>query len=482
MITRTGLGSALRPITPRARIGGGQAPEGTRLEGARLDGPRLGTPMLAAPALARQRTTRIFRATAADLAVLLVDDEGDVLDELMGSLGRRGLNVLPSHSAEAALAVLRGRPDIATLVSDIRMPGMDGLALAEAALRGRTEAQALEVVLITGYASAAQGMAAARIGAFGMLQKPMRGAELAQMVQDALARAAQRRGAFGTAIPTAWARRPTAATTLAPIPCPPPRFARAPSRKPDPAPRGSAERRMDGPAPGVASQPVAADLATTAAALLHSLARQVDADGNGVEAMAQDLRGPLGDLLRAIPRDAGHAEDGPDAGLLALLDELMDVAEMDQGESRPRCTPISAHGLLGLVAAGLSGLGLRCGRRLILQPDADPAFNLDGPRLVRAMALVAMLALGRQPPEAGRQAGQPRGSAELSVDAGAGQARLDLVIRPNAQTLRRAETDETEQRLRIALARRLVTLQGGRLDVWTLPDSGLRARLLLRSA
>jgi hypothetical protein len=208
----------------------------------------------------------------------------------------------------------------------------------------------------------------------------------------------------------------------------------------------------------------------------------VDAEGNGVEAMAQDLRGPLGDLLRAIPRDAGRMEDVADAGLLALLDELMDLAEREHGDARPHCTPISAHGLLGLVAAGLGGLGLRCGRRLILQPDADPAFNLDGPRLVRAMALVALLALGRQPAEAGRQAGTPLGSAELSVDAGAGQARLDLVIRPNAQALRRAEVEETEQRLRIALARRLVTLQGGRLDVWTLPDGGLRARLLLRSA
>ncbi|MGG5885740.1 response regulator [Falsiroseomonas sp. HC035] len=432
-----------------------------------------GTPALGAPALALRPARQIVQAAATDLSVLLVDDEGEVLAELVANLSRRGLNVLPSESAEAALAVLRRRPDIATLVSDIRMPGMDGLALAEAALRGRAEAQALEVVLITGYASAAQGMAAARIGAFGMLHKPMRGAELARMVQDALARAALRRGILGNAIPAAWTRRPTAAAALAPIPTPPPRFARAPSRR---AERGPAA------APDTVTP---ADPAGAAEALLHALAQRVDAEGNGVEAVAQDLRGPLGDLMRAVPRKDACGVPAPAVGLLALLDELMDLAELEDGLAQPQHTPISAHGLLGLVSSGLGGLGLRCGRRLILQPDADPAFNLDGPRLVRAMVLLAALTLGQQPVPAqasGAQPALPAGAAELSVDAGVGQARLDLVIRPSAPTLRRPEVAETEQRLRIAIARRLVALQGGRMDVWTLPDRGLRARLLLRSA
>jgi CheY-like chemotaxis protein len=441
--------------------------------------PLTGIPAVGAPSLAPCAARQILPATASDLSVLLVDDEGEVLEELVGNLSRRGLNVLPSTAAEAALAVLRRRPDVATLVCDIRMPGMDGLALAEAALRGRTEAQALEVVLITGYASAAQGMAAARIGAFGMLRKPMRGAELAQMVQEALARAALRRGLLGTARPAAWTRRPTAVADLAPIAAPPPRFARAPSRKAERPFAGSATRT---PAP--------ADPAGAAEALLHALAQRVDAAGNGVEAMAQDLRGPLGDLLRAIPRPARGAVPAPAAGLMALLDELMDLADLEDGTAQPQRAPISAHGLLGLVAAGLGGLGLRCGQRLILQPDADPAFNLDGPRLVRAMALLAVLALGQPPvpaqaagrPAAGSHPAPPTGAAELSVDAGAGQARLDLVIRPSAPTLRRPEVEATEQRLKIAIARRLVALQGGRLDVWPLPDRGLRARLLLRSA
>ncbi|OYW10525.1 MAG: hypothetical protein B7Z53_00815 [Rhodospirillales bacterium 12-71-4] len=133
--------------------------------------------------------------------------------------------------------------------------------------------------------------------------------------------------------------------------------------------------------------------------------------------------------------------------------------------------PISAHGLLAAVATPLGQIGLRCGRRIILQPDADPAFMLDANRLVRAMHLLAGLAMGSQPAAA---------LADLAIDAGGGQARLDLVIRPAEPGLPQIDETETSQRLPIAIARRLAALQGGRLDAWPLPEGGLRARLLLR--
>lgn len=475
-----------------------------------------------AKGLRLDRRHQSFTDPASRFGVLVVDDEIAVLEELSAILARRGLNVLAAGSAEAALSVLRGRQDIATLVSDIRMPVMDGLALAEAALRGRAEAEALEVVLITGYASAAQGMAAARIGAFGVLQKPMHGADLARMVQDALARATLRRGAAkasdtaqgavpgavpdaggdvlaarswpptrptGTLFtPVAWTRRPTAQDGLRPIPATAPA---SPHRARNPAWTLPAEpSRSAGPTTGPA---------LAAEALLNILAQRLDAAGNGIETIAHDLRGPLGDLLRAAPRvDAIAAEP---RRLLALLDDLMDIAALEAGTARPEPAPISAHGLLGAVAVRLSTLGLRCGRRIILQPDADPAFRLDTTRLVRAMALLGWVAVGARP-AAGTA--EPRiaagtaelpvaaGAAELSIDAGAGQARLDLVIRP-AEAGQPAGASEVgtgttpvarspaESRLPIAIARRLVALQGGRLDVWTLPEGGLRARLLIRS-
>ncbi|NKE45777.1 response regulator [Roseomonas frigidaquae] len=466
-----------------------------------------------------------FIEPASRFGVLVVDDEIEVLEELAATLGRRGLNVLAAGSAEAALAVLRGRRDIATLVSDIRMPVMDGLALAEAALRGRPESEALEVVLITGYASPAHGIAAAGLGAFGVLQKPMRGADLARMVQDALARAVRRRNApsggrsgapsgeirtpaaaaqpawpptRATGImhtPVAWTRRPTARGGLPQI---------AP-RHPDAAPAARTPAAIPHPAtqadwmpPEDQAWPAELPLNPTIAAeaLLQTLSQRLDAAGNGIEAIARDLRGPLGDLLRAAPQMAEAA--GEPRRLLALLDDLMDIAALEAGLAAPQRAPISAHGLVGAVAVRLSALGLRCGRRIILQPDADPAFDLDTARLVRAMALLAWLAVGSRASAEAAEA-SPTGTAELSIDAGAGQARLDLVIRPAVPGLRSsgpnapspgtadsglppAQPSQAEHRLPIAIARRLVALQGGRLDAWMLPEGGLRARMLIRSS
>lgn len=446
-----------------------------------------------------------FADPTGRFSVLVVDDEAEVRDELTTTLRRRGLNVLSAGSAEVALAVLRDRRDIATLVSDIRMPVMDGMALAEAALRDRAEAEALEVVLVTGYASAAHGMEAARLGAFGVLRKPMRGADLARMVQDAMARAALRRGALagpvsadflptdflptgfatperpaqpgwppthatGTLpIPAAWAQRPTAQGNLTQIT----------ARHAEPADTGGAfNPAWTQEPPKGQSWPAEPPLNPThaAEALLGSLAKRLDAAGNGIETIAHDMRGPLGDLLRAAPQMDAVA--GEPRRLLALLDDLMDIAALEAGTALPQRAPISAHGLLGAVAARLSALGLRCERRITLQPDADPAFHLDTTRLVRAMTLLAWLAVGSRP---------AAGIAELSIDAGAGQARLDLVIRPADPALPATDAgllpapeSQAERRLPIAIARRLVALQGGRLDAWTLPDGGLRARMLIR--
>jgi CheY-like chemotaxis protein len=355
------------------------------------------------------------------LAVLVVDDEAEVLEELTATLRRRGLHALSASSAETALAVLCSRPDIGALVSDIRMPGMDGIALAERALCGRQEADALEVVLVTGYASASQGMAASRLGAFGVLQKPMRGADLGRMVGDALARAALRRRAD------------------APFP---PCF-------------GTWQ-----PGPAVVDElPYAPKSPTLAAeALLLTLAQRMDQDG----ALSPALR-EVGGSLHAL---FGDATDPAGRGLAALIDDLTDVAALEDGSAAIDAGPVSAHALAGAVAGQLAALGARCARRITLQPDADPAFEIDTPRLLRAIALLGSTALDGAP-----------GLAELSLDAGHGQARLDLVIRPDAPIGEQAP----ERRMPLALARRLVGLLGGRLDAWSLPEGGLRARLLIRA-
>ena len=64
-----------------------------------------------------------------------------------------GYHVLQADGAAAALRLLEGTPDVRLLISDIRMPDMSGLELADIATERRRD---LKVILISGYFVAQQ--------------------------------------------------------------------------------------------------------------------------------------------------------------------------------------------------------------------------------------------------------------------------------------------------------------------------------------
>lgn len=121
---------------------------------------------------------------APQLPVLLVEDESAIRRLSERALRRAGYEVQVAESGEEALALL----DAATvapcvLVSDVAMPGMNGLELAR---RARGRFPGLPVVLVSGYAEAALGadLPAERIR---FLAKPYRPQELVALVGAAAA-------------------------------------------------------------------------------------------------------------------------------------------------------------------------------------------------------------------------------------------------------------------------------------------------------
>ncbi|VAX21633.1 hypothetical protein MNBD_NITROSPINAE03-1785, partial [hydrothermal vent metagenome] len=64
--------------------------------------------------------------------VLIVDDEEDILSLLEKTLGKSGFKALSSTSAIEALVMLQDNL-VSVLITDIRMPGMDGLNLIQQA-------------------------------------------------------------------------------------------------------------------------------------------------------------------------------------------------------------------------------------------------------------------------------------------------------------------------------------------------------------
>jgi CheY-like chemotaxis protein len=82
------------------------------------------------------------------LNILVVDDDQEVREILAETLAEFGYGVVQASSGEEALPLLESRLDIGMLITDVRMPGMSGLELAELARRRHAR---LKVIVISGY-------------------------------------------------------------------------------------------------------------------------------------------------------------------------------------------------------------------------------------------------------------------------------------------------------------------------------------------
>ncbi|PWV61597.1 sigma-54-dependent transcriptional regulator [Plasticicumulans acidivorans] len=114
--------------------------------------------------------------------VLLIDDEPHVRLATAQSLELEGIDTVALDGAAAALTRLDADfPGI--VVSDVRMPGMDGLALLRAVSGLDPE---LPVVLVTGHGDIAMAVQAIRDGAYDFIEKPFHTERLLDIVRRAL--------------------------------------------------------------------------------------------------------------------------------------------------------------------------------------------------------------------------------------------------------------------------------------------------------
>jgi two-component system response regulator GlrR len=133
-------------------------------------------------------------------SILLVDDDPDLLKLISLRLYSAGYEVRVADSGEAALAALAvARPGV--MITDLRMPGIDGLQLFEAVHR---EHPALPVIILTAHGTIPDAVAATQRGVFGFLTKPFDSQELLQKVAAALRLAGDTPMASADAVPGDW--------------------------------------------------------------------------------------------------------------------------------------------------------------------------------------------------------------------------------------------------------------------------------------
>ncbi|NIP59521.1 MAG: response regulator [Gemmatimonadetes bacterium] len=115
-------------------------------------------------------------------SILVVDDDADHLRVICDKLEHAGFEVTGADDAEAALARIQ-RADPAVILTDLRLPGMDGLELLE---RVRSDMDGVDVVVMTGHEDMTSAVEAMKKGAFDYLVKPIGLSQLEDLVRRCL--------------------------------------------------------------------------------------------------------------------------------------------------------------------------------------------------------------------------------------------------------------------------------------------------------
>lgn len=123
--------------------------------------------------------------------ILLVDDDSSLLKLLSMRLAAFGFEISCAESAEEALEKISDKIDL--VVTDLRMEGMDGMALFTQLQRLYPQ---LPVIIITAHGSIPEAVTATQQGVFGFLTKPIDRDQLMQTIDAALASTSRSEGTW----------------------------------------------------------------------------------------------------------------------------------------------------------------------------------------------------------------------------------------------------------------------------------------------
>jgi DNA-binding NtrC family response regulator len=107
---------------------------------------------------------------AKPFEILVIDDEPEIRELLAEHLRARGYRVATAGDGLAAVSLInRSSGQFGLILTDLHLPGSDGLGVLQAA---RAASPSTQVVIITGYASLDSAITAVRLGAYDYLTKP----------------------------------------------------------------------------------------------------------------------------------------------------------------------------------------------------------------------------------------------------------------------------------------------------------------------
>jgi two-component system response regulator PilR (NtrC family) len=115
--------------------------------------------------------------------ILVCDDEAGLREMLEVLLRRASYEVASTGSVQGAIELLESGQRFDLVITDLAMPDGSGMQVLEAAKR---RDDALQVIMITAFASTEQAVEAMRLGAYDYIQKPFKNNELLAQLEKAL--------------------------------------------------------------------------------------------------------------------------------------------------------------------------------------------------------------------------------------------------------------------------------------------------------
>ena len=114
--------------------------------------------------------------------LLVVDDEESMRWFLEKTLRREGYDVISARDGPEAIVLAQNHP-VDLVLADVRMPGMDGVALLRAL---RPTHPGVPVLLMTAYGTVETAVDAMKEGAYDFVTKPLKRAHVVRIVRNAL--------------------------------------------------------------------------------------------------------------------------------------------------------------------------------------------------------------------------------------------------------------------------------------------------------
>ncbi len=133
------------------------------------------------------------------IRILVAEDDEQMLDLLQRVLGDEGYDVTAVRNGALALARLDEKPSFDLVLTDLRMPGLDGMELLRRAMARQLRQP---VILMTAFGSIESAVEAMREGAYHYLAKPVDIEDLLEIVGSAAARVRQQRAAEASVPPS----------------------------------------------------------------------------------------------------------------------------------------------------------------------------------------------------------------------------------------------------------------------------------------